>query len=83
MQNLAPIALFVYNRPQHTQRTIKFLQQNELAAESRLYIFSDGAKTSNDDEKVAEVRAIINKTEGFKSVKIIERKENAGLANSV
>jgi len=83
MQNLAPIALFVYNRPQHTQRTIKFLQQNELAAETRLYIFSDGAKTSNDDEKVAEVRAIINKTEGFKSVKIIERKENAGLANSV
>ncbi|MGA9648885.1 glycosyltransferase [Pedobacter sp.] len=83
MQNLAPIALFVYNRPQHTQRTIKFLQQNELAAESRLYIFTDGAKTSNDDEKVAEVRAIINKTEGFKSVKIIERKENAGLANSV
>ncbi|GAA3981828.1 glycosyltransferase [Pedobacter ginsengiterrae] len=83
MQNLAPIALFVYNRPQHTQRTIKFLQQNELAAESRLYIFSDGAKTSNDDEKVAEVRAIINKTEGFKSVKVIERKENAGLANSV
>jgi len=83
MQNLAPIALFVYNRPQHTQRTIKFLQQNELAAESRLYIFSDGAKTSNNDEKVAEVRAIINKTEGFKSVKVIERKENAGLANSV
>ena len=83
MQNLAPIALFVYNRPQHTERTIKFLQHNELAAESRLYIFSDGAKSNNDEEKVAEVRAIINKTEGFKSVKVIERKDNAGLANSV
>ncbi|MFC3561584.1 glycosyltransferase family protein [Pedobacter jamesrossensis] len=83
MQNLAPIALFVYNRPLHTERTIKFLQQNELAADSRLYIFSDGAKTNQDDEKVTEVRAIINKTEGFKSVKIIERKDNAGLANSV
>lgn len=83
MQNLAPIALFVYNRPLHTERTIKFLQQNELAADSRLYIFSDGAKTSSDDENVAEVRSIINKTDGFKSVKIIERKDNAGLANSV
>lgn len=83
MQNLAPIALFVYNRPQHTERTIKFLQQNELAAESRLYIFSDGAKSNSDEEKVAEVRAIITKTEGFKSVKVIERKDNAGLANSV
>jgi len=83
MQNLAPIALFVYNRPQHTERTLKFLQHNELAAESRLYIFSDGAKTPQDEEKVAEVRAIINGLDGFKSVKIIERKENAGLANSV
>jgi len=83
MQNLAPIALFVYNRPQHTQRTIKFLQQNELAAESRLYIFSDGAKTQKDEDKVAEVREIINNVDGFKSVKVIEHKENAGLANSV
>ncbi|MCZ4242961.1 glycosyltransferase [Pedobacter punctiformis] len=83
MQNLAPIALFVYNRPQHTSRTLKFLQQNELAADSRLYIFSDGAKTEKDEQKVAEVRAIINNIDGFKSVKIIERKENSGLANSV
>jgi len=83
MQNLAPIALFVYNRPQHTSRTLKFLQQNELASDSRLYIFSDGAKTPQDEEKVTEVRAIINKIDGFKSVKVIERKENSGLANAI
>lgn len=83
MQNLAPIALFVYNRPQHTERTLKFLVQNELAADSRLYIFSDGAKTEKDEQKVAEVRAIINSIEGFKSIKVIEQKENSGLANSV
>ncbi|GGI28113.1 glycosyltransferase [Pedobacter mendelii] len=83
MQNLAPIALFVYNRPKHTERTIKFLQQNNLATESKLFIFSDGAKTKQDEEKVAEVRAIINKIDGFKSVKVIERKTNSGLANSV
>lgn len=83
MQNLAPIALFVYNRPQHTERTLKFLQQNELAADSRLYIFSDGAKTENDTDKVEEVRALIKKVDGFKSVKIIEKKDNSGLANSV
>ncbi|GGE59378.1 glycosyl transferase family 2 [Pedobacter psychrotolerans] len=83
MQNLAPIALFVYNRPQHTERTIKFLQQNELAIESRLFIFSDGAKNALDGEKVAEVRSIIKKIDGFKSVKIFEKQENSGLANSV
>jgi len=83
MQNLAPIALFVYNRPHHTQRTLKFLQQNELAEESRLFIFSDGAKGLQDEEKVAEVRSIIKKIDGFKSVRIFEKKENSGLANSV
>lgn len=83
MQNLAPIALFVYNRPQHTERTLQFLQQNELATESHLYIFSDGAKTDQDKEKVAAVRKIIKKADGFKSVKVIESKANAGLANSV
>ncbi|RZL30325.1 MAG: sugar transferase, partial [Pedobacter sp.] len=83
MQNLAPIALFVYNRPQHTERTIKFLKQNNLAKESKLFIFSDGAKSKSEEENVAEVRAIINNVEGFKSIKVIERKENAGLANAV
>jgi hypoxanthine phosphoribosyltransferase len=83
MQKLAPIALFVYNRPQHTERTVKFLQQNELAEKSHLCIFSDGAKTVQDEEKVAAVRKIINKIDGFKSVKVIESKANAGLANSV
>lgn len=83
MQNLAPIALFVYNRPQHTLRTLKFLQQNELAADSRIFIFSDGPKTEKDAENVAEVRTVIQNTDGFKAVKIIERKENLGLANSI
>jgi hypothetical protein len=41
---LAPIALFVYNRPEHTQKTIDALRQNDLASGSDLFIFSDGAK---------------------------------------
>jgi hypothetical protein len=83
MQTFAPIALFVYNRPQHTARTLKFLQQNELAAESRLFIFSDGAKTDADLEMVDKVRDLIKDAEGFKSIEIIRRKENMGLANSI
>ena len=83
MQTFAPIALFVYNRPQHTARTIKFLQQNELALESRLFIFSDGAKSDVDRNSVEEVRELIKGVDGFKSVEIIERKENMGLANSI
>lgn len=83
MQKLAPIALFVYNRPEHTRRTLQFLQQNELAADSCLFIFSDGPKNAKQAEKVAEVRALIKQVEGFQSVEIIERSNNLGLANSV
>ncbi|MEY5069468.1 MAG: hypothetical protein RLZ47_1330 [Bacteroidota bacterium] len=83
MQKFAPIALFVYNRPEHTRRTLKFLQQNHLAAESRLFIFSDGPKQKSDEAKVAEVRALIQQVDGFKSVELVLRNNNMGLANSI
>jgi len=83
MQTFAPIALFVYNRPKHTARTLKFLQQNLLAAESRLFVFSDGAKSQADEENVQEVRELLRNIDGFKSVEIILRPQNLGLANSI
>jgi GT2 family glycosyltransferase len=83
MQHLSPIALFVYNRPEHTRRTLAYLKNNLLADESRLYIFSDAPKTKADAAKVEEVRHLIKQAEGFKSIKIVERKENLGLANSI
>ncbi|MFD0750516.1 sugar transferase [Mucilaginibacter calamicampi] len=83
MQSLAPIALFVYNRPDHTRRTISYLQKNLLADESRLFIFSDGAKTAADEDMVREVRDMAAQVTGFKSVKLISRKQNMGLANSI
>ncbi|WP_316816483.1 glycosyltransferase [Pedobacter nyackensis] len=82
MQNFAPIALFVYNRPEHTRRTLNFLQKNYLAEESRLFIFSDGAR-NGDEENVKAVRELANNISGFKSVEVIERERNFGLANSV
>ncbi|HEY4324182.1 MAG TPA: glycosyltransferase [Mucilaginibacter sp.] len=83
MQNLAPIALFVYNRPEHTRRTLSYLQKNLLAEDSRLYIFSDGAKSDADRAKVEEVRQLIKEVTGFKAIKVIARKENLGLADSI
>lgn len=83
VMTLAPIALFVYNRPEHTRRTLSFLKQNLLADESRLFIFSDGAKDKGQYGKVAEVREIIRSVEGFKSVHVVERQSNMGLAGSI
>ncbi len=79
---LAPIVLFVYNRPEHTQACLEYLERNEYAAESELYIFSDGAKPGSE-ESVAAVRQVLARPWRFKRVVVNERKENKGLAANV
>src|SRR3989344_4735411 len=80
---LAPIALFVYNRPEHTRRTVEALLKNEGASESALFVFSDAAKNPVAAEGVQEVRAYLKTITGFKSIEILERRENYGLARSI
>lgn len=79
----APIALFVYNRPYHTERTIEALKKNLYASESELFIFSDGPKEDEDFPIIIKVREIINNVTGFKTVRVIEQANNLGLANSI
>lgn len=79
----APILLFVYNRPIHTQQAVISLLKNELAAESPLYIYSDAAKTDADQNAVEETRNFIRQITGFASVTVIERSENWGLARNI
>lgn len=83
MNKLSPIALFVYNRPEHTNKTVDALKNNTLARESSLFIFSDGPKNESSKNKVKEVREYIKKIDGFKEVVIIEREKNYGLAKSI
>jgi glycosyltransferase involved in cell wall biosynthesis len=80
---LAPVALFVYNRPEHTRRTVESLRANELARRSDLFVFADGAKNEPTASAVREVRKFIHTIDGFKSVTVIERERNLGLAGSV
>src|SRR5450631_726432 len=79
----APITLFVYNRPTHTRQTVEALQKNALSTDSDLIIFSDAPKTESQAEAVREVRQYIHQIEWFKSVTIVERETNFGLARSI
>jgi len=83
MKNLAPIVLFVYNRPFHTQKVIEALQKNREATYSDLFIFSDAPKKEDASEKVEQVRNYIKTISGFKSVTIKEQTQNQGLAKSI
>lgn len=80
---LAPIVLFVYNRPEHTSKTIDYLLRNEHSKDSELYIFSDGPKDSISEKSVKEVRKIIRQVKGFKRIETLESIHNRGLANSI
>jgi hypothetical protein len=80
---LAPIILFVYNRPWHTRQTVESLLKSKLSANSELFIFSDGPKTGVDIEKVKQVRTYIHQITGFRRIEIMEKETNTGLANSV
>lgn len=80
---LSPICLFVYNRLDETKKTIDALQNNFLASESRLYIFSDGWKNEKAKAAVLEVREYIKTIDGFKKIQVIESEVNKGLAQSI
>ncbi len=83
---LAPIVLFTFNRPWHTQQTLEALEKNELASDSVLYVYADGAKEGATEEqlqKIEEVRQLIRKPWKFKEIHIVEREQNYGLAENI
>lgn len=73
---LAPICISTYIRINHLQQTIEALKRNTLAAESEVYIFSDGPKPGHE-EKVQTVRHYLREVRGFKKIEIIESPKNA------
>jgi hypothetical protein len=84
--SLAPIVLFVYNRPQHTLKTLEALYQNELAEMSELFIFCDGPKadaTKQNQDRINKVRELVKKKNWCKKVTIRESHVNKGLADSI
>lgn len=82
----APVIVFVYKRLEQTKKTFESLIDNELAKESEVYIYADGAKNEKEKSSVEAVREYIKSlqvTNAFKKVVIVEQDHNCGLANSV
>ncbi len=81
-----PVVLFAYARPEHTERTLRSLQENHGAADHDLVIHLDGPRTPKVADAVAEVFRVVScvADEGcFKSVTVHRSAENRGLAKSV
>lgn len=83
-----PIVLFAYNRARHLREVVESLVRNNLAKDSRLIIFCDGAKGEFDRAKVEEVREYVSSIKESKDsfkrgVELNFREKNLGLADSI
>ena len=83
---MAPIVLFVYNRPEYLIKCLQSLLLCEEATKSTLIFFCDGAKEEaiiNDIQNIAEVRNIVKNFAWPGNKIIFESIKNKGLAESV
>jgi len=78
--------VFTYNRPIHTIKTLKKINDSLLAPLTNIFIFSDAAKNEDSIEKVKLTREALRNfsdSNNFKKCTIYEASINKGLAKSV
>ena len=83
---LSPIVIFSYDRPKHLQQTLDALAKNDLADQSDLFIYCDGAKESaplEQVDRIIENRKVAQVASGFKSLSVVERPKNIGLKANI
>jgi hypothetical protein len=79
MSQKIPVVLFAYARPEHLKRTLACLRENNVPL---MYVFADGAKTSDVEPRVREVRQILHQVD-WCEIHIVEREKNLGLGTSI
>ena len=79
----APVAVFAFRRPEHLTRCLESLRACAEAASTDLVVFCDGPRGPEDEDGVAQVRAVARSAAGFASVRTIEQETNLGLAASL
>ena len=79
---LAPVALFVFNRPDHLRRTIESLMHCDGFASSPVFVFADGARGEHDTEAVQATRDVARELLGERA-KYHFSESNGGLARSI
>ena len=77
----SPVALFAFNRPYHTNKTLKYLSENEISKETEIFAFIDGARNNTEIHLVDYVEKII-RTYSNKFKKITISRSNQNLSES-
>lgn len=80
--DFAPIAIFAYRRRDHLAKVLEALEACPEFDSSPVFIFSDGAKSSEDRVQVDAVRAFIE-TRLRRNMTLIEAPQNLGIFRSI
>lgn len=83
---LAPIVVFIYNRPHYLKKTLEALSRNQESKDSTLYIYCDGPKegaSKKDIDNIILAREVAREKKWCKEVIIVESDVNLGLSNSI
>jgi hypothetical protein len=78
----APIALFIYRRPDHARRMITSVQACVGYSESPVFVFADGPARAGDRPGALETRALARSLLGDRAV-FVERDDNLGVDRSI
>ena len=79
---LAPVALFIYNRPEHLRRTIESLKLCDGFTDSPVIVFGDGERGVHDVPAVEAARRVARELLGAQ-VEYHLSDSNRGLARSI
>jgi len=90
---LAPVIVFNYNRPDHSQRVWDAFSRNELARETELYLYCDGPKDTASDEMRRRILSLHEQAKQYaqdavksglyKDVHVVCSEKNKGLRTSI
>jgi hypothetical protein len=78
-----PVALFAYNRPDHTLRALTALSKCRRFSECEFYLYSDGPKTDATSGDVEATRMVLQAWAANHGAQVIEQPQNLGLAKSI
>jgi hypothetical protein len=78
-----PLAIFTYNRPAHTQKLLKSLENCHRLDECQIFIFSDGPKTPDQVQEIQKMRTALREWKDRLHAHIVEQPVNKGLARSI
>lgn len=79
----SPVVIFGYKRAAKLDTLLTSLEECTYINETDVFIFIDGPKSKHDEKQISESILVSKKTRNYKSINLVCKDINIGLANSI